>query len=142
MSAHKILQNIVNTILPWLSQHVSVSPLTKLKSSFIWKKETQNLISLHPFKISTDPPFPMVRFNSNHSWISHLEELTAKGLRTLNVIKYLAHLSTGCNRKVLLMLYKSLVRSILDYGAPVYAGLVPKSQLTILYLIENLDIRI
>jgi len=49
--------------------------------------------------------------------------------------------STDCNRRVLLLpLYESLVRSILDYGAPVYE-LTPKSQLSILDPIQNAALR-
>ena len=62
-------------------------------------------------------------------------------MQALNVLKYLSNPSTGCNRRVLLPLYKSLVRSILDYGAPVYE-LTPKSQLSILDPIQNAALRI
>jgi len=57
------------------------------------------------------------------------------------ILKYLSNPSTGCNRRVLLPLYKSLVRSILDYETPVY-GLAPKSQLSILDPIQNAALRI
>jgi len=48
---------------------------------------------------------------------------------------------TGCNRKVFLPLYQSLIRSILDYGAPIY-GLALQPQLTLLETIQNSAIRI
>jgi len=43
---------------------------------------------------------------------------------------------TGCNRKILLSLYQALIRSILDYGVPIY-GLAPHPQLTLLETIQN-----
>ena len=49
-----------------------------------------------------------------------------KFIRALNKLKFLSPPSKGCNRKLLLQLYKSLIHSHLDYGAPVY-GLANKS---------------
>jgi len=51
------------------------------------------------------------------------------------------HPITGCNRKVLLPLYQALIRSILDYGVPIY-GLAPQPQLTLLETIQNFAIPI
>jgi len=64
-------------------------------------------------------------FQSRHSWLLHIKQLKAKCLRALSILKYLAHPITGFNRKVLLPLYQSLIRSILDYGEPIY-GLAPQ----------------
>ena len=44
------------------------------------------------------------------------------------------------NRKTLIPLYQTLVRSILDYGSPIY-GLVTPSQLRLLDTIQNSAIR-
>ena len=45
--------------------------------------------------------------------------------------------SKGCNRKLLLQIYKSLICSHLDYGAPVYGGLANKSVLSVLHTIQT-----
>ena len=52
--------------------------------------------------------------------MSHIKSLKAKCLHAINIIKYLSHTRTGCNRKLLLQLYKSLIRSQLDYGATIH----------------------
>ena len=56
--------------------------------------------------------------HAKHSWLPHIKEIKAKCLRTLNIIKYLAHPITGYNKETLLSLYHALVRSVLDYGSP------------------------
>jgi len=61
-----------------------------------------------------------LRFQSWHFWLPHIKEIKAKCIRVLNVTKYLAHSTLGCNRKVLLPLYHSLVRAILDSNSPIY----------------------
>jgi len=75
------------------------------------------------------PPFPALLLYDPHS------------LRALNDLEYLAHPNTGCNRKVILPLYLSLIQSILDYGSPVY-GLTPPSHLSLLDPDQNAAIRI
>jgi len=53
----------------------------------------------------------------------------------------LAHPTKGCNRKTLLPLYQSVIRSVIDYGSPVY-GLALPSQLNLLELVQNSALRI
>jgi len=52
------------------------------------------------------------------------------------VLKYLAHLNPGCDWKVLLLLYSSVIRSVLNYSSPVY-GLAPPSHLSLLDPVQN-----
>ena len=61
-------------------------------------------------------------------------------LRTLKTIKYLAHPITGRNRKTLLPLYHTIVRSVLDHGSPTMV--LPPSQLSLLDPIQNAAIRV
>ena len=70
----------------------------------------------------------------------HIEAIKAKCLWALNVLKYLSHPSSGCNRKILLPLYNALIRSMLDYGSPIH-GLTP-SHLALLDPVHNAAIRI
>ena len=56
-------------------------------------------------------------------------------------LKILAHPTKGCNRKTLLPLYQSFIRSVIDYGSPVY-GLTPPSQLNLLKPAQNSALRI
>jgi len=61
-------------------------------------------------------------------------------MRSLDILKLLTHPSHGCNRKILLPLYTTLIRAILDYGSPIY-GLTPSSQLKFLNPIQNFALR-
>ena len=47
--------------------------------------------------------------------------MKAKCINSLNIIKYPPHPFTGCNRRLLLQLYNSLIHSQLDYGVPIYS---------------------
>ena len=62
-------------------------------------------------------------------------------LKALNLLKVLSHTSWGADWTTLLKLYRSLVRSKLDYGCIIY-GSARKSylqMLDILYITKDLD---
>ena len=59
-----------------------------------------------------------------------------RGLEALNILKVIGNTEWGGDRKVMLCLYRSLVRSKLDYGCIVY-GSAGKSYLQMLDPIHN-----
>jgi len=61
-------------------------------------------------------------------------------MRALSILEILAHSSHGCNRKMLLPLYTTLIGAIPDYGSLIY-GLAPSSQLKLLDPIQNSALR-
>ena len=144
--AHKILQNTLSSIFLWLSKHgFRISP-SKSTFTIFEKRKTKTpfpplLLNNTSIPRSDTVKVLGLRFHTRHSWIPHIKDIKAKCLRSINVLKYLAHPTTGCNRKVLLTLYNSLIRSILDYGAPIY-GLAPPTQLSLLEPIQNAAILI
>ena len=67
--------------------------------------------------------------------------LKAKCLKALDVLKWLSNINWGGDRSVLLNLYRSLVRSKLDYGSIVY-GSARKSYLKCLDTIHHQGLRL
>ena len=61
-------------------------------------------------------------FDGKLSFIPHIKYLKAKCLKALNLLKVLSHTNWGADRTVLLQLYRSLIRSKLDYGSIVYGS--------------------
>lgn len=61
-------------------------------------------------------------------WSSHIHNLNFKNQSNLNLIKILSHQEWGANRDMLLMIIKSIMFGLLDYGAQVY-GKNPQSEL-------------
>ena len=72
-------------------------------------------------------------FDKKLSFISHIKSLKAKCLKALDVLKVLSNTNWGGDRSVLLNLYRSLVRSKLDYGSIVYGS----ARIIIDYQLEN-----
>jgi len=76
---------------------------------------------------------------SSHSF--HIRYLKEKCVKALNLLHIVAHTSWGADQHTLLHLYRSLVRSKLDYGSVVY-GSTRESYLRILDPIQNHALRL
>lgn len=80
-------------------------------------------------------------FDRKLSFIPHLKYLRKKCQKALNFLRVVAHTDWGSDRMMLLQLYKSLIRSKLDYGSIVY-GSARKSYLQMLDPIQNQALRL
>jgi ribonuclease HI len=80
-------------------------------------------------------------FDKKLSFIPHIKYVRDKCTKALNLLKVVSNTSWGADRTVLLRLYRSLVRSKLDYGSIVY-GSARKSYLKKLDPIQNGGLRI
>ena len=88
-----------------------------------------------------DFKFLGIIFDCKLSFIPHIKYLKAKCLKALNLLKVLSHTNWGADRTVLLQLYRSLIRSKLDYGSIVY-GLARKSYLMMLDTVHHQGLRL
>jgi len=82
-----------------------------------------------------------VIFDKKLTFIPHLKELKKKCQKALNILKVVGHFDWGADLKTLLALYRSIVRSKLDYGSIVY-GSARRSYRSILDPIHNQALRI
>ena len=82
-----------------------------------------------------------VIFDSKLSFIPHIKYVKTKCLKSLNLLKFLSHTDWGADRNILLHLYRSLVRSKLDYGSIVY-GSARRSYLQMLDVVHNQGLRL
>ncbi|MES9951106.1 MAG: reverse transcriptase domain-containing protein [Candidatus Thiodiazotropha sp.] len=107
------------------------------------KMHTDPLIYLYGSQIPvvTEAKFLGVIFDQKLNFISHIQYLKAKCLKALNLLKVLSHTNWGADRTTLLQLYRSLIRSKLDYGSVVY-GSARKSYLEELDTIHHQGLRI
>ena len=80
-------------------------------------------------------------FDKKLSFIPHIKAFKAKCLKALDALKVLSNTNWGGDRSVLLNLYRSLVRSKLDYSSIVY-GSARKSYLKYLDTIHHQGLRL
>ena len=82
-----------------------------------------------------------VIFDRKLSFIPHIKQLKAKCQIALNLLRVVAHTDWGADRKVLLNLYRTIIRSKLDYGSIIY-GYARKSYLEMLDPIYHQGLRL
>ena len=91
--------------------------------------------------VVAESKFLGVIFDRKLSFIPHIKYVKAKCLKALNLLKVLSHTSWGADRTTLLHLYRSLIRSKLDYGSIIY-GPARKSYLQMLDTVHNQGLRL
>jgi len=80
-------------------------------------------------------------FDRKLTFLPHLKYLKAKCQKALDILRVLANTDWGSDRETLLLLYRSLIRSKLDYGCVVY-GSARRSYLRMLDPIHNQGLRL
>ena len=80
-------------------------------------------------------------FDSKLNFVSHIKSLKDKCLKAINLLRVVAHTDWGADTATLLRLYRTLIRSKLDYGCVVY-GSARDSYIESLDRIQNLALRI
>ena len=99
------------------------------------------LLNHQPIPIVAESKFLGVIFDKKLSFIPHLQNLRTKCTKSLNLLKVVSHRDWGGDSQTLLKLYRTLIRSKLDYGSIVY-GSARKSYLQMLDPIQNLSLRL
>ena len=79
-------------------------------------------VTLHGQTIPVRSPvkFLGMELDSRFTYRDHFKTLKAKCLKALNILKCVSRTSYGADRKTLLLLYRSLIRSKLDYACVAY----------------------
>lgn len=72
--------------------------------------------------VNDEVNFLGVIFGKKLNFKSHITNLKKKCLKALNVIKMVSSTKWGADRETLLHLYRTLVRSRLDYGSTVFGS--------------------
>ena len=92
-------------------------------------------------KVVGETKFLGVIFDQKLSFIPHLKSLKSRCMKALDIIKVVANQEWGADKSVLLNLYRSLIRSKLDYGCIVYGSARP-SYLKMLNTIHHQGLRL
>ena len=100
-------------------------------------------LALDGVEIEVVPEFKFLGllFDSKLSFIPHISYLSNKRHKALNLLRVVSSMDWGVDRKVLLRLYRTLVRSKLDNGCIVY-GSARQSYLRKLGSIHNQGLRL
>ena len=140
------LQQCLNRIEDWATRNGFKFSKSKTQCvHFCQQRKIHNDPALYIYgsqiPVVAESKFLGVIFDRKLSFIPHIKYVKAKCLKALNLLKVLSHTSWGADRTTLLHLYRSLIRSKLDYGSIVY-GSARKSYLQILDTVHNQGLRL
>jgi hypothetical protein len=136
-SIERLLQRCLNNIQRWADENGFQFSKTKTVCMHFCQQR-----ALHP-----DPelklngvPVPVVDevkflgliFDRKLTFASHIQYLKQRCMKALNLLRVVAHMDWGADSATLLKLYRSHVRSKLDYGCVVYGSARP-------WLLQTLD---
>ena len=139
------LQSFLNSVAEWCETwKFKMSPDKCALMVFTKKKITDYpLVQLDGVSIPTVTSFKFlgVTFDSKLNWKQHIDTIYNKCSRLLPLFYRLTRPTAAPSIKALLIIYKSLVRSIIDYGLIVYST-AAKTNIVKLDRIQNSFLRI
>ena len=94
-----------------------------------------------PIPVVTQTKFLGMIFDNKLSFVPHLQNLRTKCNKAMNILKVVSHRDWGGDSQTLLKLYRSLIRSKLDYGCIAYNS-ARISYLSMLEPIQNHALRL
>ena len=124
------LQQVLNNLSKWSSENGFKFSKTKTKCMHFCQSRKLHLdpeLTLDGIQIEVVPEFRFLGllFDSKLSFIPNINYLSNKCHKALNLLRVVSSMDWGADRKVLLRLYRTLVRSKLDYGCIVYGSARP-----------------
>lgn len=136
----------VNRVSKWANENAFAVNVDKTVCvSFNKSKSVQPApcikINGSPICVKNEHKFLGLIFDSRMSFIPHIKALNLNCLKTMNLLKMLSHPSWGTDRKCLLSLFNSLVKSRLNYACVVYQS-ASKTAVKMLDLVYHLGIRL
>lgn len=140
------LQRAINKIENWGTEHgFKFSTLKTVAVHFnpsrIRTQPPDISLANHPIPYSEQAKFLGLTFDHKLSWEPHIRNLKSVCTRKLDLLKCLSKLTWGSDRTTLFILYRSLIRSKLDYGCIIYQS-ANKTLLSTLNPVHNAAIRL
>ena len=124
-SAQRALQRAVDTIAEWSDKNGFRISAEKTAGVVFHRKRMANepRISLYstPIKFESQIRFLGLIFDQQLRWEAHIASVRVRTIKAANILRVLGHLRWGSDRVSLLRIYRTLIRSKMDYGCQVYA---------------------
>jgi hypothetical protein len=142
------INNYVNKVTDFLEEReLLVSPE---KSTVTLFTPDSHEAKIHPqikiknllVPLEKHPRLLGVTFDTMHTFNQHAKLTASKASKKINILKSLAGSTWGQSKETLILTYKSICRSVLEYAAPVWAPAISKSRWSDLQTVQNSALRI
>ena len=104
----------------WSQLFLPKSHPEKLWSTFTITQPNQGPIKIRPIKLAKTIKFLGLIFDSKLTWNAHIAYMEEKCKKRLNLMRMISGQNWGASKTSLLIIYRALVHSVLDYGATAY----------------------
>ena len=123
----RAMQLRVNSVQKWVTQtgfKFSTSKMVCIHfhQQYGFYPDLNILLGKTPIKVVREAKFLGVIFDPKLSFKNHIQYLKTSCQKALDILRVVGHTDWGADRIILLRLYRSLVRSKLDYGCIVYGS--------------------
>ena len=95
-----------------------------------------------PIRLEPNPKILGVTFDPMATFSPHIAETVKKAKSKLNILKSLASSSWGQDKETILITYKSICRSVLEYSNPIWSPSICQTNWDKLQVIQNKALRI
>ena len=142
------LQRDVDELVTWAdSLNLAIEPTKSSITLFTtWTKQAkahpQVSINGVPIPLKTTVKILGIIFDSMDCFSHHLDDIIGRCLKRLQILKALAGTDWGQSKENLIMTYKALIRSLMDYGCVIWYPNASKTQIHKLQIIQNTALRI
>ena len=121
------MQQCINSVQKWMSENgfkfsTSKTVCIHCRQQYVFSPDHNILLGKTPIKIVREAKFLCVIFDTKLTFKNHIQYLKTSCQKALDILRVVGHTDWGADRIVLLRLYRSLVRSKLDYGCIVYGS--------------------
>ena len=140
----KNLQTALNSIQSWCIEwgfKISSTKTEAICFSNSRLPEIKLFIDGKEIPVVKEVKFLGVVFDTKLTWSKHIDLTVQKCQKRINILKAVTSQQWGASKKILLTMYKALIRSILDYGCISYDS-ASKAQLAKLEKVKNQTLRI
>ena len=79
-------------------------------------------------KIEKTVKFIGVIFDQGLTWAAHIDYIIDRCKVRLNLMRAISGSTWGASRSILLIVYKALIRSVIDYGSMAYDSVAAKTK--------------
>ena len=119
------MQLCVNSVQKWVSENgfkfsTSKTVCIHFHQQYVFFPDTNILLGKTPIKVVKEAKFLGLIFDTKLTLKNHIQYLKTSCQKALDIFRVVGHTDWVADRIVLLRLYRSLVRSKLDYGCIVY----------------------
>ena len=125
----RVLNGAIKAVYQWAKTVGLRFALTKTQGILFYRDKrwlkNQNInlkIGDHKIEIKRHVKFLGLYFDSHMNWKKHVAYIKGKAVSAINLIKKLTSTKWGAKRKMLMVLFKVTVLSIINYCSPVYSS--------------------